>query len=320
MISTHCGLVMPYSDIDLDKDQLRYWLVVWRHQPMLIYHHHQRCSVAFTWQQSHKMSSWTQFIKCSEITCLISQPHIPGAKEIVISELHSQWCINPHDLTIRWNMLWCVHDRKLLINFKGPNYDIHKNYSCLYSNKFFHVILTKRYFYLAFCCCQQDVAHHHGYITMTTKQATLMASSAEQNVELLQLHDNMTPRLILSHCWYHVTDIVRWNFQIIIFSFIIQFNCQICSSESHPWNVCRKFKEISFQQTRSFQYIYCTYMPTYQFRKRDAVNITALWQSYFPNGVPYIASWHFDLFETMCHINSEFISELSQNNHQLDLW
>ena len=161
----------------------------------------------------------------------ITTTYPSGAKELVMLELHSQWCINPHDLTIKWNMLWCVHDRKLLINFKGPNYDIHKNHSCLYSSKFVHMILTKWYFYLAFCCCQQEVAHHHGYITMTTKQATLMASSAEQNVELLQPHDNMKARSILSHCWYHVTDIVRWNYQINIFLCIIPFNCHICSSE-----------------------------------------------------------------------------------------
>ena len=31
-LSTHCGIVKPYGDIDLGQHWLRQWLVVWRHQ------------------------------------------------------------------------------------------------------------------------------------------------------------------------------------------------------------------------------------------------------------------------------------------------
>ena len=52
-------------------------------QAMLI--DHQRCSVAFTWEQFHKKCSWTLIHNMfSEITHLKLLPHLPGANELSI--------------------------------------------------------------------------------------------------------------------------------------------------------------------------------------------------------------------------------------------
>ena len=64
----HCGLVMPFGDIDLDQHWLRWWLDAWRHDgmkplPESISTYHQMCSVAFIWQQSNKKCSWTYVLR-----------------------------------------------------------------------------------------------------------------------------------------------------------------------------------------------------------------------------------------------------------------
>ena len=54
------GLVTPYGNIYLGQLWPRCWFVIWRHKAMAwsILTSHQRCSVAFTGEQSHMNCSW----------------------------------------------------------------------------------------------------------------------------------------------------------------------------------------------------------------------------------------------------------------------
>ena len=55
----HCGLVRLYGDIDLGQQWLRLWLDSTKPLPELMLICHQRCSMAFTWEQFHNKCKWT---------------------------------------------------------------------------------------------------------------------------------------------------------------------------------------------------------------------------------------------------------------------
>ena len=65
-VLTHCGLVMPYGEINLSQHWLRQWLVAWWHHaityPMLTYH--QYGPVAFTGGQFLQKCPWYQSLNC----------------------------------------------------------------------------------------------------------------------------------------------------------------------------------------------------------------------------------------------------------------
>ena len=82
---THCGLVMPYGDIDLGQHWLRWWLVAWRHQAITWTNvdftsigpfstHLRRISQEMLKISIHKMSLKTLLRK--------PFPHLSGANEL----------------------------------------------------------------------------------------------------------------------------------------------------------------------------------------------------------------------------------------------
>ena len=82
---THCGLVMPYGDLELGQHWLRYWPVTWQHQ-------------AITWTNVHHSSLRYYGIHWREISLEMSfvnmslkvidsrqQSHLPGANELTLT-------------------------------------------------------------------------------------------------------------------------------------------------------------------------------------------------------------------------------------------
>ena len=90
---THCGLLAPYGDIDLDKYWLRQWLVTLRHQDSIrpIFTNHQGTTVACISEQFYM--KWHQL----ESPFLKSLPHLPGASRL-----------NTHPISAKASILFII--------------------------------------------------------------------------------------------------------------------------------------------------------------------------------------------------------------------
>ena len=102
---THCGLVMPYGDIDLGQHWLRHWLVAWQHQTI----------------------TWTSIDISSKVFCGI---HSAVLQELLLNLIHDMCS----DITLQiinisnrgqWvNAGWCMfysYDN-LIARFMGPTW------------------------------------------------------------------------------------------------------------------------------------------------------------------------------------------------------
>ena len=83
---SHCGLVMPYGDIDLGQHWLRYWLAVWRHQA-ITWTNVDLSSVKFCANhvRSNKKVLMYSICKMSlEHTLVKLLPDLPGINELTL--------------------------------------------------------------------------------------------------------------------------------------------------------------------------------------------------------------------------------------------
>ena len=83
---THCGLVMPYGNIDLGQHQFRWWLVVWWRQAItwtnVDLSRHWGLG-AFPYRKFHRKCSQLSILDMSsKITNLRLQPHHPGTNKL----------------------------------------------------------------------------------------------------------------------------------------------------------------------------------------------------------------------------------------------
>ena len=81
---THCGIVAPYSHIDLGQHRLRQWLAAWRHQAITWTNVDQWGSVAFNWDQFHsKCLRYQSCVTGLKHMFLNLQAHLPGTNELI---------------------------------------------------------------------------------------------------------------------------------------------------------------------------------------------------------------------------------------------
>ena len=91
-VLTHCGLVMPYNEIDLGRHWLRQLLLVWRHQA-ITWTNVDLSSVGFfcvIHLRAISQDVLMNLIKCPDITHSKSLPHLPKDNDLI----HTDICDN----------------------------------------------------------------------------------------------------------------------------------------------------------------------------------------------------------------------------------
>ena len=83
---THCGLIKPYGNIDLDQNWLRWWLVAWSHHTITWTNADnssvRSCDIPL-WAVSQEVHNISILDLSLKITNLRSQLHLPGVNEFI---------------------------------------------------------------------------------------------------------------------------------------------------------------------------------------------------------------------------------------------